>query len=122
LGYTRTWEQTDQRRLGYAIDDLFYGTPNFLDRYREALATMTPELMQAALKRNLDSTAFNFVYVTQDASGLKAALASKVASPITYPTPKSEEVLSVDKAIEKFPLPMHPGLIEVIDANAVMER
>ena len=28
IGYTRqTWEQTDQRRLGYAIDELYYGAP-----------------------------------------------------------------------------------------------
>ncbi|HZH75201.1 MAG TPA: pitrilysin family protein [Archangium sp.] len=39
LGYTRLWEQTDQRRLGYAIDALFYGTPNYLESYREALAS-----------------------------------------------------------------------------------
>ena len=42
IGYTRLWEQTDQRRLGYAIDELFYGTPDFLEQYRAALAELTP--------------------------------------------------------------------------------
>ncbi len=122
IGYTRTWEQTDQRRLGNAIDDLFYGTPGFLQKYRAALETMTPEKMQEALKRHLDPTRLNFVYVTKDAEGLKAKLTSKDPSPIVYPTPKGEDVLAADKAIEAYPLPMHPALIEIVDANAVMEK
>ncbi|MBS1152399.1 MAG: hypothetical protein H6Q89_4097 [Myxococcaceae bacterium] len=122
IGYTRTWEQTDQRRLGYAIDDLFYGTPNFLENYRTALAAMTPARMQEALKRHLDPTRLNFVYVAKDAAGLKAKLSSKEPSPIEYPTPKGEDVLALDKTIASFPLPMHPDLIEIVDANAVMEK
>jgi zinc protease len=122
IGYTRTWEQTDQRRLGNAIDDLFYGTPNFLESYRTALGAMTPAKMQEALKRHLDPTRLNFVYVTKDAAGLKAKLSSKAASPIEYATPKAEDVMSIDKTIATFPLPMHPALIEVVDANSVMER
>jgi zinc protease len=122
IGYTRTWEQTDQRRLGWAIDNLFYGTPDFLENYRKALAAMTPAVMQAALKRHLDPTALNFVYVTKDAAGLKAKLTGKAPSPIEYPSPKPAEVLELDKAIAPFPLPMHPELIEIVDANNVMEH
>lgn len=122
LGYTRTWEQTDQRRLGYAIDELFYGAPHFLDRYRAALTAMTPEAMQQALKRHLDPARLNFVYVTKDAAGLKAQLSSKAPSPISYPSPKPLEVLALDKTIQKVPLPMHPLAIETVGANAVMEH
>lgn len=122
IGYTRTWEQTDQRRLGYAIDDLYYGTPGFLESYRKALAAMTPAMMQEALKRHLDPTRLNSVYVTKDAAGLKEKLASKAPSPIEYSSPKPEDVLAIDKTIATFPLPMHPALIEIIDANAVMEK
>jgi zinc protease len=122
IGYTRTWEQTDQRRLGWAIDDLFYGTPGFLEGYRKALAAMTPTQMQEALKRHLDPTRLNYVYVTKDAADLRAKLVSKVPSPIEYASPKPEDVLALDKTIATFPLPMHPLLIEVIDANSFMEK
>ncbi len=122
IGYTRTWEQTDQRRLGYAIDELFYGAPHFLDRYRAALGALTAEQMQQALKRHFDPKLLNFSFVTKDAAGLKAALTSKAPSPIAYPSPKPDEVLAADKEIEKFPLPMHPALIEVVGANSVMEQ
>ncbi len=122
IGYTRTWEQSDQRRLGNAIDDLFYGTPNFLENYRKALTEMTAAKMQEALKRHLDPTKLNFVYVTKDAAGLKEKLAKKEPSPIEYATLKGEDVMALDKTIATFPLPMHPALIEILDANAVMEK
>jgi zinc protease len=83
---------------------------------------MTPAKMQEALKRHLDPTRLNFVYVTKDAEGLKAQLSSKAPSPIEYPTPKEEDVLALDKTISTFPLPMHPALIQVVDANRVMEK
>lgn len=122
IGYTRTWEQTDQRRLGYAIDDLFYGTPGFLAKYRTALEAMTPATMQIALKKHLDPARLNFVYVTKDAEGLKAQLAKKDPSPIAYATPKPPEVLALDQTIGAYALPMHPDAISIVDANNVMER
>jgi zinc protease len=74
IGYTRLWEQTDQRRLGYAIDALFYGTPDVLEQYRQALAGMTPQAVQEAVRRHLRPEALNFAFVTQDAEALAQAL------------------------------------------------
>ncbi|MHB8875214.1 MAG: M16 family metallopeptidase [Myxococcaceae bacterium] len=122
IGYTRLWEQTDQRRLGYAIDELYYGTPGFLEGYRKALAAMTPESVHAAVRRHLSTDRLNFVFVTKDARGLASSIASQAPSPITYPTPKAAEVLEADKAISRFPLPTHPALIEVKEAQQFMER
>lgn len=122
IGYTRQWELTDQRRLGYAIDDLFYGTPGFLDAYRKALSSMTPEQMHEAAKRHLSLDRLNFVFVTQDAKGLAQALGAQKPSPITYPTPKPQDVLDADKAISNFPLTLHPELIRVESAQTFMEK
>ena len=83
---------------------------------------MTPAAMQEALKRHLDPTQLNFVYVTKDAAGLKARLTRKESSPIEYPSPKPAEVLELDKTLAGFPLPMHPELIDIVDANNVMEH
>ncbi|MFZ5472096.1 MAG: M16 family metallopeptidase [Myxococcota bacterium] len=122
IGYTRLWEQTDQRRLGLAIDELFYGTPGFLEGYRQALATMTPHALQQAAARHLTPSKLNFVYVTQDAEDLEARLASKKPSPIRYPTSKPAEVTKKDKTLEREPLPMHPQLIRIQDAQVFMEN
>ncbi|HZH02831.1 MAG TPA: insulinase family protein, partial [Myxococcaceae bacterium] len=121
-GYTRLWEQTDQRRLGYAIDALFYGTPNFLESYRQALSTMTPEQVQQAAQRHLRVRRFNQVYVAQDAEGLAEKLKSGAPSPIQYPTPKDPSVLQLDPTLAQVPLPVDPAKVQILDAQTFMER
>jgi zinc protease len=121
-GYTRLWEQTDQRRLGYAIDSLFYGTPNFLEQYRQALKTMTPQSVHEALRRHVHPEALNFVFVTQDAEGLAQALRSGQPSPITYASPKEEALLKRDEVLSTFKLPVRPDAIQVVPVQTVMEK
>ncbi|MBL8921011.1 MAG: insulinase family protein [Myxococcaceae bacterium] len=119
-GATRIWTLTDQRRLGWAIDELVYGTPGHLDRVRAAIATATAEDVQRALKRVLDPAALNFVFVTKDAEGLRDALTSGAPSPISYATPRPAEVLEQDKAVERQPLPMTKDRLRLIEAKDVM--
>ena len=121
-GYTRLWEQTDQRRLGYAIDSLFYGTPNFLEQYRQALKTMTPQSVHEALRRHVHPEALNFVFVTQDAEGLAQALRSGQPSPITYASSKEEALLKRDEVLSTFKLPVRPDAIQVVPVQTVMEK
>jgi zinc protease len=122
MGYTRTWEETDSRRLGWAIDDRLYGTPGLLDQYRTALGKLTPADVQAAAAKHISTDAFNFVFVTKDAEGLAAKLKSREVSPITYASPKAEEITKQDVEIAKLPLPAPSTLISVIDASEVMEH
>jgi zinc protease len=121
-GYTRLWEQTDQRRLGYAIDSLFYGTPDFLEQYRAALAKMTPESVQAAVRRQLRPEALNFAFVTQDADGLAKLLKEQPPSPISYASPKAPELLAEDKALSSQPLPIRADTVQVVPAQSFMEK
>ncbi|HET9449826.1 MAG TPA: insulinase family protein [Aggregicoccus sp.] len=121
-GYTRLWEQTDQRRLGYAIDNVFYGTPNFLEQYRTALQGMSRESVQAAVRKHLRPTLLNFAFVTQDAQGLAGKLKSGAPSPIQYASPKSSQLLQQDKAISALPLPIQPEAVQVVPASSVMEK
>lgn len=120
-GYTRLWEQTDQQRLGYAIDDLFYGTSHFLDSYRQAMAQLTPEQVQAVLRRYVRPENFNFVFVAEKAEALAEDLSKGRVSPIQYQSPKPQEVLDVDKEILSFPLPVKASAISIQDAQTFME-
>jgi zinc protease len=121
-GYTRIWEQTDQRRLGWAIDDLLYGTPGFLDQYRAALAKLTPAEVQAAVARQIKIEDLNFAFVTKDGEGLADALKKRMPSPISYPSPKPAEVTEKDKVLAEVPLPIPSSSVRVIDAAEVMEK
>jgi len=120
VGATRQWVLTDQRRLGWAIDDRLYGTGDFLGRLRQALETMTPEQVQAAARRELAPELLNFVFVTKDAEGLKQLLVKQPPTPITYATSKPAEVLAADKQIASQPIPVHPELIRVVPAAEFM--
>jgi zinc protease len=122
MNYTRLWEQTDQRRLGYAIDSLFYGTPNLLEQYRQALGDMTPESVHEAIRRRLRPDALSFAFVTQDAPALVNALKAPKAPPLSYASAKPADLLEVDKAIIQQPLPVKPEAIEVLSASAFMEK
>ncbi len=122
IGYTRLWEQSDQRRLGYAIDSLFYGTSDFLEQYRQALARMTPESVQDAVRRRLRPEALNFAFVTQDGNGLRELLQKQPPSPIQYASPKAPELLETDKAIIEYRLPVRADAVEVRPAAAFMEK
>jgi zinc protease len=122
INYTRLWEQTDQRRLGYAIDALFYGTPNFLEQYRKALGDMTPESVHEAVLRRLHPEALSFAFVTQDAPALVSALKAQTVPPLQYASPKPADLLETDKAILQQPLSLKPDSIEVIPAAEFMEK
>lgn len=121
-GVTRIWTTTDQLRLGWAIDDVIAGTPDFLGSVRAALATITPEQAQASVRKFFAPAQLNFVFVTHDAAGLAAALKSGQPTPITYPSPKPAEVLHDDQAIAVQPLPLAVDEIRVLGAGEFMAR
>lgn len=121
-GATRIWTTTDQRRLGWAIDDVISGTPDFLGDVRKTLETITPEQAQAVVKKYVTPAALNFAFVTRDADALAAALESGAPTPITYPSPKPKDVTDDDVKIAKEPLPMAADQVRIIDAAEVMAR
>jgi zinc protease len=122
MGATRTWVMTDQRKLGWAIDDVISGTPDFLQAVRKRLETISPADAQAAVRKYVALENLNFAFVTRDAEGLAAALKSGAPSPITYASPKPDELVRDDAAIATLPLPLLPDQISVVDANEVMKR
>lgn len=121
-GATRIWTTTDQRRLGWAIDDLISGTPDFLESVRKALETITPADAQAAVVKYVVPGNLNFAFVTRDAAGLAAALKAGEASPISYSSPKSADVLRDDVAIAQVPLPLAVEHVRIVKASDVMLR
>ncbi len=121
MGYTRLQEQTDSRRLGYAIDSLLYGTPDFLESYRTAMKSMTVDQVNAAIRRHITPERMSFVLVAPDANALRKLLAEQPATPIQYPTPKPDAVLAEDKKIEVFQLPVDKERIDIIDVDTFME-
>jgi zinc protease len=111
-GYILQFDQTDARKLGYALDDQAMGLhrfPGFLDEWKRRLPAVTAADVNGAWKRWVDPCALQVVLVTPDALAVKRALLSGDPTPIQYQrdgqgkmAEKPPEILDEDKRIEAF--------------------
>jgi zinc protease len=122
LGYTRLWDLTPARRLGFALDDHFYGTKSYLDGYRAALEKMTPIDVNAAIKRNLYAWPVKIAVIAPDAEELKAKLVSGEPTPKEYASKPPEDVLKMDAEVVNYPLNLTPDSIKVVKADELFVR
>jgi zinc protease len=90
---------TQDHALGTALDQKWYGLPDYVTDMRAKLGKLTRADVNAAVKRHLQAKDLSIVFVTKDAEGLKAALVADEFSPIKYDGEKPKELLDEDKAI-----------------------
>ena len=109
-GYILLFDQTDARKLGYALDDQFYGMKGFLAAWREAVRDVTADQVNRAWRKWVDPTKLEIVLAGKDMASVKKALLAEDPTPIQYQkdatgkTPeKPAEQLATDKEIAKFP-------------------
>jgi len=121
--YSLHYATTTTERLGYAVDDAYYGipSPGHLAQFRAKMDGLTREAVNAALKRHLDPANARIAIVTGEAARLAEALGSDAPSPIEYATPKPSEVLEADEAIATYPLGIEPGNIVTVPVDRMFE-
>jgi len=117
------YAETTARRLGYAMDDRFFGLEGegHLERFRRMMESVTLDDVNDALARHLKDRRFKIAIVTGDAAGLRAALASGAPSPIEYPNEKPRDVLEEDREIASYPLPIDADAIDVLPVTRAFE-
>ena len=101
-GYYALFLQTESRRLGYAIDDAFYGVDRpWLERLRAAWRELTPEQVNAVIRRHIDPARLQIAMIAPDASALADRIASEQSSPMEYPgRTLPPEVLEQDRVVQ----------------------
>ncbi len=121
--YSLHFAETTQERLGYAVDDRFFGVPapGHLARFREAMGKLTRQQVNAAIKKHLKLDDLQIAIVTGDAETMKKALTSGEPTPITYASEKPKEVLEEDKAIAAYPLGIAAEDVRVIPVDRFLE-
>jgi zinc protease len=121
--YIGTWGSTISRRLGYAVDDAFYGVPKpgFLQSLRAALDKVTPEQVNAAIKRHVQDDNMYVVVITADAEAFKKKLLSGAPTPITYAGERSAALLEEDKLVASFPIKVTEADIRIVGIDKVFE-
>lgn len=122
-GYTAIFEESLDRRLGYALDDRFHGAESpFLGAARKAFGALTLERVNAAIKEHVRTGDCKVVIVTRDGEALRKELSEGIAAVVEYDTPKPEEVLEADKQIVGFDPGFEGDLVEVVPVEQLFEK
>jgi zinc protease len=107
--------------LGYAIDSIFYHSVKYPELIQGALAKLTREDVNRAIKRYLRTDRLIIAVVGKGGEELKRMLASEEPSPMTYNSPKPETILEEDKIVEKWPLHLRPEDIRIAPVDQVFQ-
>lgn len=111
--------KTQDQRLGYALDDRWYGIGEFVATMRERLAALTVEEVNRAVREHLSGTDLWAVFVTKDAAALRDELLSGAFTPITYGAAKPADLLEEDRAIGALPLGLREESVHVTPVEQV---
>ncbi|HET7924452.1 MAG TPA: pitrilysin family protein [Rhodanobacteraceae bacterium] len=122
--YSLHFAETTDARLGYAMDDRFYGLEEegHLARFRRMMDELTLEDVNAAIKRHWQYDNLKIAIVTGEAAQMRARLASGEPTPVTYATPKPDAILAEDRIIEAWPLNLAEERMTTIPVAEAFER
>jgi zinc protease len=119
--YSNILTQTQSARLGYALDSRYYGIGDYNSYLRDALARLTVEDVNGAIRRHLSTKAMRIVVVTRDAKPFEEAVAKNTPSPIAYNAPKPKEIMEEDAVIQSYRLNVKPQDVTVVPVERVFE-
>ncbi len=119
--YVAQLVSTQGRQLAYAMDSRYYGIDAFTDYVRNGLAELTPENVNAAIRRHLRTDNMQFVYVTRDGGDLRERLAGNVPSPMQYGADMPAAVLAEDRVIETLDVGIDEKDIRTVPAERLFE-
>jgi zinc protease len=122
--YSLHFAETTSARLGYAMDDRFYGIENggHLAHFRRVIGDLTLDDVNAAIKRHLHYDDLKIAIVTGNAAELRTLLASGAPTPITYATPKPDAILAEDREIAAWPLELPARRVTIVPVAEAFER
>lgn len=121
--YILHFAETTSQRLGYAVDDRFYGLSQpHLELFRRTLQELTLDEVNAAIRKNLQTEKMKIAIVTGEAETLRQQMANDTATPIEYKTPKPDAVMAEDKEIAAWPLGIATDAIQVVPVEQMFEK
>ena len=113
--YVLNYAKTTSSRLGYAIDDKFYGVNgSHLELFRKMMDQITLDDVNNVIKKHLQYQNMKIAIITNDAESFKNDLIANTSSPIVYSTPKPDFVLEEDKNIIDYKLNVDGNKITIM--------
>lgn len=121
--YTRHFAPSTQNRLGYAIDDRFYGIDgSHLDNFVQMMNQLTLDDVNQAIRKHWQYENLKIAIVTGEPEALRSQLISSEPSSVKYPAAKSEAILQEDKRIGVEPLGIDDSRVEVRAVDTMFQR
>ena len=122
------------RQLGYRLDDMFYGMKDqgYLEEMLAKIDAVTPDEVNAAIRKNLQMANLKYVIVTNESAGDKLADDISSAANVTPKTlaeyhisepipPEKQKMLDQDEKWKAFPLNIPRENIRVVKAADMFE-
>ncbi|MBL8226932.1 MAG: insulinase family protein [Bryobacterales bacterium] len=119
--YVNLLTKTKRAELGYAIDSKFYGIPDYNSYLKTALAKLTRDEVNRAIRKHLPMDNLKIAMIAEGCEKLKEAIVSDAVSTMTYNSPKPKDVLEEDKIVEKLPLRIKATNVRILKADTVFE-
>jgi zinc protease len=119
--YLDVLTSTKSAELGYAIDSLYYGIPNYGTYVKNSVAKLTREQVNAAIRKHLRPDRLQIVAVSDHAAALKAQILDEGPAPISYNSPPPDAVLEEDKTVAKWKLGLRDEDIKIVPVAQVFQ-
>lgn len=109
-------------RVGAALDARWYGTAEYAAYVRDALARLTRDEVNAAVRRHLSADDLSVVAVTKDARALAEALRSETSATVSYEADQPAALLDEDRRIAAMRLGIAADRVRITPADQVFAR
>ena len=119
--YVNLLMKTKGAELGYAIDSQYYGIPEYSQYLKGALAKLTREDVNRAIRKHLRAGNLQIVIIGKDCERLKDKLVSNAASPMKYNSPKPREILEQDQTLLSWKLDIKPDAVKIVPVEKIFE-
>jgi len=122
MNYLNLWAQDPSRRLGYAMDAHIYGK-DILAELKRRLPTMTKAEVDKAIRTHLSVKALAIAVVGENNPRMRADLAKGQPTPMHYDSKdNSVELLTEDRIIERYPLPLLDKQPKILSAKHLFQK
>jgi zinc protease len=119
--YVNVLTKTKNEELGYAIDSLYYGIPDYNRYVKDSLAKLTRDRVNAAIRKHLRSDRIEIVAISDKAEDLKKQIVGAGPSTISYNSAKPQELLDEDKIVGRFDIGLRPEDVQIVPLEKVFE-
>jgi zinc protease len=119
--YVNLLLKTKSAELGYAIDSKVYGIGNYADYLKSALAKLTRDDVNRAIKKHLHTDNLQIVIIGQGMDQFRSKLLANEPSPMKYNAPKPDEIAKEDQVVQSLKLPVKPENVQIVAVDTVFE-